>query len=131
MTDPDRFQNYPYEFFKGYKVKFKGEKQRYTVRCASKRYAICTKPFNAQKTVLYTIIDQWRNVRGPENLVFGMGAETDEECYEILIRLLDGESEVSYRHDLRLDIEIVTADGIEVTPLPEEKIKVFVAGETS
>lgn len=107
MSEPDRFHKYPLELFKGQKIKFASEKQRYTVRAASKRYAICTKPFNAQKTVLYCIIDQWRDVRGPENLVFGMGAETDEQCYEMLIRLMDNESEVSYRHDLKLDIERV------------------------
>lgn len=105
--EPDRYQKYPYDFFNGQKIKFKSEKQRYTVRATSKRYAICTKPFNAKKTVLYCIIDQWRNVRGPENLIFGMGAETDEQCYEMLIRLMDNESEVSHRHDLTLDIERV------------------------
>lgn len=105
--EPGRFEKYPYEFFPGQKVKFKSEKQRYTVRVASKRYAICTKPFNAQKTVLYCIIDQWLDIRGPENLVFGMGAETDEQCLEMLVRLLDGESEVSHRHQLKLDIERV------------------------
>lgn len=107
MTELDQFQEYPYRFYKGMKVKFRREKQKYTVRCASKRYAICTKPFNSRNTVLYTIIDQWRNIRAPENLVFGMGAETDEQCYEMLIRLLDGESEPSYRHELHLDIEAV------------------------
>lgn len=107
MSEPDRYQKYPYQFYKGYKVKFKSEKQKYTVRCASKRYAICTKPFNARNTVLYCIIDQWTNLRAPEDLVFGMGAETDEQCYEMLIRLLDHESDLSRRHELKLDIEAV------------------------
>lgn len=105
MNDPDRFQTYPHQFYAGQKVKFKPEKQRYTVRCASKRFAVCTKPFNARKTVLYCIIDQWTGLRGPEDSVFGMGAETDEQCFEMLIRLLDGESQVSRRHELKLDIE--------------------------
>lgn len=116
MNEPDRFQRYPYHFYGGEKVKFKEEKQRYTVRYASRRYAICTKPFNAQKTVLYTIIDQWEQVRGPENLVFGMGAETDVDCLEMLVRLLDDESEVSSRHDLPLDIEAVTMGNDLVAP---------------
>ena len=106
-NQPEPFEKYQYTLWPGQKIKFKSEKQRYTVRCSSKRYAICTKPFNAQKTVLYCIIDQWRDVRGPENLIFGMGAETDQQCLEMLVRLLDGESEVSYRHDLKLDIERV------------------------
>jgi hypothetical protein len=120
MGDPDRYQEYPYRFYGGEKVKFASEKQRYTVRCASKRYAICTKPFNAQKTVLYTIIDQWRNIRAPENLVFGMGAETDIECLEMLVRLLDNESEPSYRHEHYLDIEAVY-DGDKVIAPTEQK----------
>ena len=107
MSEPDQFQQYPYEFYPGMKVKFKSEKQKYTVRCASKRYAICTKPFNPQKTVLYTIIDQWQKIRSPEDLVFGMGAETDEECYQMLIRVLDKQSGLSRRHEHILDIEAV------------------------
>lgn len=107
MSEPDRYQQYPHHFYGGEKIKFKKEKQRYTVRCASRRYAICTKPFNAQKTVLYCIVDQWENRRGPEDLVFGAGAETDEQCLEMLVRLLDHESTISYRHDLPLDIETV------------------------
>lgn len=107
MSEPDRFQKYPYQFYAGQKIKFKSEKQCYTVRCASNRFAVCTKPFNARKTVLYCIIDQWTDLRGPENLVFGMGAETDEQCFEMLVRLLDGQSDVSHRHELKLDIERV------------------------
>ena len=107
MKEPDRFQQYPYEFYEGMKVKFKSEKQKYTVRCASKRYAICTKPFNPAKTVLYTIIDKWTNKRAPEDLVFGMGAETNEQCLEMLVRILDGQSSLSRRHEYHLDIEAV------------------------
>lgn len=91
----------------GAKVKFASEKQRYTVRASNTAYAVCTKPFNAQKTVLYCIIDQLRQVRGSENLVFGFGAETDEDCQEMLERVTSGETEVSYRHDLPLDIEAI------------------------
>ena len=98
---------YPYSFYPGDKIKFINEKQRYTVICCSKRYAICTKPFNLQNTVLYTIVDQLNKERGPENLVFCMGAETKVECLEMLVRILDGESEVSRRHGIPLDIEAV------------------------
>lgn len=41
----------------GDKIKFKSEKQRYIVKAKDNRYLICTKPFNLQKTVLYTIVD--------------------------------------------------------------------------
>ena len=71
----------------GSKVKFREEKLRYTVQASDGRYAICTKPFNVRHTVLYTICDFQIGMRGPENLVFGMGAETREQCEEMLDRL--------------------------------------------
>lgn len=91
----------------GSKVKFYKEKQRYTVQASDERFAICTKPMNALKTVLYTIVDFKENRRGPENLVFGFGAETREQCEDMLERLneKDQPSEVSHRHDCKLDIE--------------------------
>ena len=121
MKEPDIYEQYPYEFYEGMKVKFRSEKQKYTVVCASRRYAICTKPFNARKTVLYTIIDQWTNYRAPENLVFGMGAETREQCLEMLVRLLDHESSLSRRHELNLDIEAVYDGKNIVTPKSKTK----------
>ena len=89
----------------GTKIKFTEEKQRYTVRASNVAFAICTKPFNARKTVLYSIIDWNEDIRGPENLVFGMGAETEQQCEEMLERLTQGESEVSDRHRIKLKIE--------------------------
>lgn len=101
----------------GTKVKFAAEKQRYTVRASNVAFSICTKPLNMirrvrgghthEKTVLYTIIDWRQNIRGPENLVFGMGAETGKDCREMLERLTEGESEVSHRRYVELDIERV------------------------
>lgn len=91
----------------GSKIKFKSEKQRYTVRASNTAYAICTKPFNARHTVLYTIVDNIHKVRGPENLVFGFGAETSEDCEEMLERVTSGETEVSYRHGIALDLEYI------------------------
>lgn len=71
----------------GTKIYFKGEKRPYTVRARSRRFLVCTKPFNPQKTVLYTIIDRDHKVRGTENLIFGMGAETDQDCADMIDRL--------------------------------------------
>ncbi len=88
----------------GSKIWFNGEKQGYTVIASNVAFCICTKPFNARKTVLYCIIDWESGVRGPENSVFGMGAETKEECEEMLERLTTGESEVSSRYCTDLDI---------------------------
>lgn len=89
------------------KVKFAEEKQRYTVRATNVAFSVLTKPMNAKNTVLYTIVDWNNNIRGTENLVFGMGAETDEECQEMLDRLTSGESEVSHRNRIKLNIEKV------------------------
>jgi hypothetical protein len=91
----------------GTKIKFHSEKQRYTVRASNAAYTIVTKPFNARKTVLYTIIDFHENVRGPEDLIFGMGAETDEEIADMLDRMTNGTSEISHRHRCDLDIEAI------------------------
>ena len=91
-------------FERGQKVYVKAEKRPYKVRACDGRFVICTKPFNPQKTVQYFIIDKERNVRGTENLIFGMGFETDKECNEALDRLQKGESEVSYRNVAPLDI---------------------------
>lgn len=89
----------------GSKIKFFREKQKYTVRASNACFLICTKPFNARKTTLYTIVDRKEGIRGAENLVFGMGAETDQECREMLQRLTEGETEVSHRNRVDLDIE--------------------------
>jgi hypothetical protein len=97
----------------GLRVKFREEAQRYTVQASSERYAVCTKPFNPRKTVLYTTIDFHEEVRGTENLVFGMGAETREQCEEMLKRLMGQcrdvgfRTEVSHRNRIRLHIERV------------------------
>lgn len=92
----------------GEKIKFKEEKQRYTVQACNERFAICTKPFNCRKTVLYTIIDFQRNVRGRDNLVFGFyeGYETRGSCETALKELMNNEMEVSYRHFIPLNIEL-------------------------
>lgn len=107
--EPGCFDPDPSTVQVGCKVKFKKETRSYTVQASNDRFAICTKPFSLKRTVLYCIIDYRRKVRGPENLVFGMGAETREECEQMLARLMANETEVSHRHDLRLDVEKVTA----------------------
>lgn len=103
----------------GQKIKFAAEKKRFTIRACDERYAVCTYPLNMirrvrgayehEKTVMYTIVDLVEKRRGPENLVFGFGAESDDDCQEMLKRLngktRDRErSEVSHRRDRPLDI---------------------------
>lgn len=89
----------------GSRIKFAEEKQSYIVRASNVAFAVCTKPLNMHKTVLYTVIDWHRNIRGAENLVFPMGAETDQQCEEMLERLTQGKSEVSYRNNIPLNID--------------------------
>jgi hypothetical protein len=92
----------------GLKIKFYNEKQRYTVMASSENFCILTKPFNAKKTVLYTVIDWNRQVTGTEDLIFGMGAETKKQCKEMLERLTKNETKVSMRNFRKLDIEEIT-----------------------
>lgn len=89
----------------GTRIWFQREKRPYRVRARSFRHLVCTKPFNPRRTVLYTIVDLAEGIRGPENLVFGMGAETDEDCKAMLERLNDPSdpSEVSRRRCIPLD----------------------------
>lgn len=97
----------PFLFTEGSAVKFCSERAPYRVRAAGARYAVCTKPFNPRKTVVYTVVDMLKDIRGTENLVFGMGAETDGQCSEMLGRLESGETEVSRRNWVKLDVEWV------------------------
>jgi hypothetical protein len=93
----------------GAKVWVRTDKRPYTVRARNEFFAVCTKPFNARRTVLHCILDARRGLRGPENLIFGMGAETDQQCAEMLARLTAGESEVSHRHCVEWDVVGVPA----------------------
>lgn len=88
----------------GDKIQFVEEKKPYVIMALGKRYAVCTKPFNLQKTVLYTIVDFDEKIRGTENLVFGLGAETGKQCNEMLNRIENGETEISYRNRIALNV---------------------------
>lgn len=71
----------------GDKIKFVEEKQAYTVRARNERFIICVKPFNARKTVLYTIIDLERDVRGACNLIFGHAMEDENDIQSAMQKL--------------------------------------------
>lgn len=96
----------------GDRVKFAEERLSYTVRARGRRYLVCNKPFNPRKTVLYSVIDLMENVRGTENLIFCMGAESADDCEAMLARL-EGRAAgisptyVSYRNRIPLNIEWV------------------------
>lgn len=96
----------------GAKVKFEAEKGVYTVKASGPRYAICTKPFNPKRTVMYTIVDFERDVRGTNNLIFNVyDYAVQADIDKCLSDLEDPHSvvEVSHRNWVDLDIETVTA----------------------
>lgn len=79
------------------------ESHKYQIQARGERYLVCTKPFNARRTVLYTIVDLVEGVRGTENLVFGGGFESRADCEEAMDRLEGagtrfGHTEVSHRN---------------------------------
>lgn len=88
----------------GDKIWFAAEKRPYKVMACDERFVVCTKPMNALRTVLYTIIDLQNGIRGTENLIFCLGFEDIEHCNDALKRLQSGGSEVSYRNRIDLDI---------------------------
>lgn len=90
----------------GDKVYIPNEKRPYTVQARDERYIICTKPFAAQHTVLYFIVDLVEKRRGPDNMIFCSGYETQEDCIERLQELKQGDIELSRRRGIPLDIDI-------------------------
>jgi hypothetical protein len=84
----------------GDKIKFEGERQRYTVQAFDERFIIATKPFNMKKTYLYTIIDLEREVRGPDDRLFGAlnSYNNPRGAAKNLLLLNNNEMCVSYRH---------------------------------
>ena len=81
-------------------VYLSSEVRPYRVRCRDERFIICTKPYNPQRAVMYFIADLKERRRGPDNMVFCFGYETQEQCEERLRELQEGTIEVSRRHDV-------------------------------
>lgn len=91
-------------------VRFRDESQaRFKVRARSKRYVILTKPFNAQHTVIYTVIDLEQGRRGPTDS-WGTGFERPEEIAEALAKLDAGEAALSERYSISLVVADVKPD---------------------
>lgn len=93
----------------GFRLWFDYEVRPYRIRARGDRYLVTTKPMNVRRTVLYCVVDLKERVRGTEDLIFGMGAETDEQCAEMLARLESGVSEVSHRN--RVPLRVVRIEG--------------------
>lgn len=69
----------------GDRVRFTPYKRSMTVQAVTTggRFAILTQPFAAKKTVIYTVIDFERGVRGCDNH-YGVGYETPEDIANAL-----------------------------------------------
>ena len=111
----------------GDKVKLADTKRKWTVRgvTAAGRFVILTQPFNLKRTVLYTVIDFDRGVRGRDDM-YGVGYETDDHIAAAVhmfqhtedgSNLCDydfcfGSVEVSHRagNHVRLDIESINGN---------------------
>ena len=62
------------------------------------RWVACTKPMNARKTVLYTMVDLREGVRGVDNsLGNSLGYETREQCEAAIADFEAGLFELSKR----------------------------------
>lgn len=87
----------------GDRVYVRDEKRPYRVRCRDKRFIICTKPYNPKHTVLYFVADLDAGIRGPDDMVFCAGYETDEQCAERLAELQSGMMAVSLWRCVKLE----------------------------
>ena len=88
----------------------------YTVRCASPRYAILTRPFTAcdveafgltaedcedwmGRHLIYSIVDVEQQIRGQNHFVFNRYKyESDAGCQQCLEDMMSGECEISRRN---------------------------------
>lgn len=92
-------------------IKFQEEKKKYRIVCEDDRYMICTKPFNPQKTVLYTLVDKVEKIRSTNNLVFNdYDYALKEDCERCLSDLNKGIDDfdgvqLSHRNRIALNIE--------------------------
>lgn len=83
--------------------------QAYTVQASDERYAICTRPLNFRRTVLYSIIDFEKQIRSTEDFILCFGFEDKEHCEAALKRLQSGDSGLSRRNQIDLNIHEVKA----------------------
>lgn len=96
------------EMCAGQRIWFEEEKFGYTIRACSKRYLVCTKPFNLRKnTVLYTVVDLEEKIRSTDGYVFSpYDYVSDEDC-KALIEDLENGHRISHRNAISLKIKKV------------------------
>lgn len=83
----------------------------YRVKAVCQRYAILTKPYNPQRTVIYTIVDKLHKIRGPNNLIFNMyDYKIQEDIDQCLKDLNVGRNglAVSIKRKRGIDLNILT-----------------------
>lgn len=91
---------------KGSKVFFLDEKQGMTIKAINNRYAIVTKPFNAKRTVIYSMLDFQEEIKAPNNMVFNnYDYAKQEDIDQCLKDLEDGVIELSQRRKAPLNID--------------------------
>ena len=93
----------------GSKVQFADSKRWWKVRAVSDdcRFVILTSPNNLQKSTFYTIIDNLRGVRGPDDRIWSSGYESDDDVNERMRELVAGEIGVSKRTSRYVELNIV------------------------
>lgn len=70
-------------FTPGMKIRFADEKQSYTVQAVSRsgRYVVCTKPFNARRSILHSVMDLALGIRGSATS-WAVGYGTPQDCQD-------------------------------------------------
>lgn len=94
----------------GDKIKFKTEKQRYTIRACNDRFIIATKPFNPQRTFMYTIVDLQENLRAADNWYCRYDYTQTSISITAINELMSGDIELSHRSRMELDLERIDVD---------------------
>lgn len=87
------------------KIIFHEDKNHFTIKAISNRFAICTRPYNLKKTVFYTIIDFENNKRSTTDLVFNIyDFKNQLDIEQCLLDLESGEISLSRRNQVDLNI---------------------------
>lgn len=86
----------------------------WTVQAVSDNFVACVRQaeFQTRGTLMYTVLDWRRGLRGPCNLIgrgWGDGSYSQQECAELLQAFESDEVEVSHRSNVPLEILAVEA----------------------
>jgi len=88
------------------KILFKDEPHPFIVKSNKGRYAICTKPYNPKKTVIYTIVDFDKDIRSTvSNVLSPYDFNTQEDIDKCMEDLFSGKTYLSLRNQIKLEIE--------------------------